>query len=322
MKLTLGTYTKHSSKGIYQIELNTDTKKLENLTLLHEIQNATYLDIAGNRLFAIVKDGGSGLRMYEDGVVINQVTHEETPPCFVSSVPAKEIVMTANYHGGHIDLYSTQEHKLRHLQRITYPEGSHAHIIQFVPRFNEVIVCDLGLDKVLAYSINDLQLVLRGTFSAISKQGPRHFVVHPVLPIIYVMTELSCEVLVLSRNEGVFELIQTISTLPEGEDQIKSGSAIRISPDGKFLYVSNRGHDSITVFEIKTDGKLIFTQNISSFGKNPRDFNLSPDGRFVVVANLSSDSLTLFERDAEKGTLDLLQKDVYAPEATCVLFNQ
>jgi len=321
MKLTLGTYTKHNSKGIYQIELNADTKQLENLSLLHEIQNATYLDIAGNRLYAIVKDGGSGLRMYEEGVVVNQVTHEETPPCFVSSVPSKEIVMTANYHGGHIDLYSTQEHKLRHLQRITYPVGSHAHCIQFIPQFNEVIVCDLGLDKVLSYSINDLQLVLKETFYTLAKQGPRHFVAHPALPIIYVMTEFSCEVLVLTRNEGVFELIQTISTLPEGEDQIKSGSAIRISPDRKFLYVSNRGHDSITVFAIKTDGKLIFIQNISSYGKNPRDFNLSPEGRFVVVANLASDSLSLFERDEGNGMLTLLQKDVYAPEATCVLFD-
>ncbi|MGB7595413.1 MAG: lactonase family protein [Erysipelotrichaceae bacterium] len=322
MKLTLGTYTKHSSKGIYQINLNTDTKRLEKLTLLAEIQNATYIAVDRNRLYAIVKDGGSGLRMYEDGRIVNQVTHEETPSCFVSCVPAKEIVMTANYHGGHIDLYSTQERKLRHLQRITYPEGSHAHCIEYVPRFNEVIVCDLGLDKVLAYSINDLQLVLKDTFYALPKQGPRHFTVHPVLPIIYVMTELSCEVLVLKRSEGAFELIQTLSTLPEGEDQIKSGSAIRISPDGKFLYVSNRGHDSITAFEIKTEGKLSFIQNISTFGKNPRDFNLSPDGRFVVVANLSSDSLTLFERDMEKGTITLLEKDVQAPEVTCILFDQ
>jgi 6-phosphogluconolactonase len=322
MKLILGTYTKSSSKGIYQIELNVETKQLENLTLQHEIQNATYIDIAGNRLYAVVKDGGSGLRMYEDNKVVNQVTHEETPPCFVSCVPAKEIVMTANYHGGHVDLYSTLEHKLRHLQRITYPEGSHAHCIQFIPRFNEVIVCDLGLDKVLAYSIIDLKLVLRETFYTLLKQGPRHFVSHPMQPILYVLTELSCEVLVLAKNEGFFELIQTIGTLPEGEDQIKSGSAIRISPDGKFLYTSNRGHDSITVFQIHTDGKLKFIQNISSFGKNPRDFNLSPDGRFVVVANLLSDSLSLFDRDEEKGTLTLLQKDVYAPETACVLFEQ
>ena len=322
MKLTLGTYTKHSSKGIYQIDLNTDTKRLENLTLLLEIQNATYIDIAGNRLYAVIKEGGSGLRMYENGSIVNQVTHEETPPSFVSCFPAKEIVMSANYHGGHVDLYSTQEHQLRHLQRISYAEGSHAHCIMYVPRFDQVIVCDLGLDKVLAYSIHDLKLVLRQTFHTLPQQGPRHFVVHPALPVLYVMTELSCEVLVLSKNEDAFELIQTIGTLPEGENQIKSGAAIRISPDGKFLYVSNRGHDSITVFEIRPSGKLIFIQNIPSFGKNPRDFNLSPDGRFVVAANLLSDSLTLYERDEDTGMLSLVQKDVYAPETTCVLFSQ
>jgi 6-phosphogluconolactonase len=322
MKLTLGTYTKQSSKGIYQIDLNTETKRLENLTLLTEIQNATYIERSGNRLFAVVKDGGSGLRMYENGKIVNQVTHEETPPCYVSSVPSKEIVMTANYHGGHIDLYSTQENQLRHLQRVKYAEGSHAHCIAYVPRFDEVIVCDLGLDKVLVYTLIDLQLILRHTFYTLAKQGPRHFVVHPDLPILYVMTELSCEVLVLVKTVETFELIQTIATLPEGEDSVKSGAAIRISPDGKFLYVSNRGHDSITVFEIQTDGKLSFIQNIPTFGKHPRDFNLSPDGRYVVVANLLSDSLTLFERDGENGLLKLVQKDVYAPEATCIVFNQ
>jgi 6-phosphogluconolactonase len=322
MKLTLGTYTKHSSQGIYQIDLNVDTKRLEGLTLLTEIQSATYIDIAGNRLYAIVKEGGCGLRMYEDGSIVDQVTGEATPPCFVSSILSKEIVMTANYHGGHVDVYSTMDHRLRHLQRINYPDGSHAHCILYVPCFDEVIVCDLGLDKVLAYSLVDLQLVLRETFDTLPKQGPRHIVAHPILPILYILTELSCEVLVLTKNEGCFELIQTIGTLPAGEDQIKSGAAIRISPDGKFLYASNRGHDSITVFAIHSDGRLIFFQNISSYGKNPRDFNLSPDGRFVVVANLSSDSLTLFERDEEKGILALLHKDVYAPETSCVLFTQ
>lgn len=321
MKLTLGTYTKRISKGIYQIDLNTDSKSLENLTLLTEIQNATYIDIKGNRLFAIVKDGGSGLRMYENGNMVSQVSHEETPPCFVSSVSAKEIVFSANYHGGHVDLYSTLDHQLKHLQRIRYPEGSHAHCIVYIPRFDEVVVCDLGLDKVLTYSIIDLQLVLKHTFFALPKQGPRHFIVHPTQPIFYVITELSSEVLVLKRHDDSFELIQTIGTLPEGEDKIKSGAAIRISKDGKFLYVSNRGHDSITAFSVQVDGKLKTIQNIPTYGKHPRDFDLSSDERFLVVANLMSDNLTLFERDEEKGTLKLLQKDVFAPETSCVHFN-
>lgn len=320
MKITLGTYTKRSSQGIYTIELNEQEKRLENLALLHPIQNSTYLEYDRNRLYAVLKDGQCGLRMYQDGVIVNQVTQENTPPCFVNAIPEKQLVMSANYHAGHIDLYSTKQNRLEHLQRITYDEGSHAHMIKYEPRFDEVYVCDLGLDKVLTYAIQADRLVLKHSFNTQPKQGPRHFIVHPTLPIIYVLTELSSEVLVFIRHDDHLERIQTLGALPLNEDQIKWGAAIRISADGKFLYVSNRGHDSITVFSIRDDGTLETTQNISTYGKHPRDFNLSPDGRFVVVAHLDSDSLTLFERDDASGHLSLLQKDVFAPESVCVVF--
>lgn len=322
MKLTLGTYTKRISQGIYTIELNEDNKMLENLVLLTEIQHPTYLDIQGNRLYTVVKDKASGLRMYEDMKFINQITQEETPPCYVSSISESGMVFSANYHEGHIDLYSTQEDKLNHLQRITYPEGSHAHCIAYAQSFNEVYVCDLGLNKVLTYTLINQRLILKHTFNTLPKQGPRHFVIHPILPILYVFAELSSEVLVLRRYDDHFQQIQVIDTLPIGENLFRSGAAIRISKDGKFLYVSNRGHDSLTVFKVQTDASLEMIQNIPTYGKHPRDFNLSPDDRFLVVANLMSDNLSLFERDQESGLLKLLQDNVFAPEVTCVVFSE
>jgi 6-phosphogluconolactonase len=111
-------------------------------------------------------------------------------------------------------------------------------------------------------------------------------------------------------------------TLPEGEDNIKWASAIRISKDGMFLYTGQRGHDSISVFRIDEKGKLKRIQTISSFGKHPRDFALSPDNRFLVCANLDSDNLTLYERNGETGMLTLVQKDVFAPETVCVVFDK
>jgi 6-phosphogluconolactonase len=321
MILTLGSYTKRISQGIYTIELNTSEKILENLVLQHVIQDPTYLDITGKRLFSAMRDVEGGLRMYENDVFVNQINKEETPPCYVCAVPEEEIVLTANYHGGHVDVYSTSGQILSHLQRITYEEGSHAHCIAYAPRFKEVYVCDLGLDRVLTYTFVVDRLLLKHTFSTRLKQGPRHFVIHPTLPCLYVITELSSEVLVLKRYEDHLELIQTISTLPLGEEQIKSAAAIRISQDGRFLYVSNRGHDSITGFEVQSDARLALIQNIPTYGKHPRDFNLSLDGKYLVVANLNSDNLTLFERDPKNGLLTLLQKDIFAPEPTCVFFN-
>ena len=322
MILTLGSYTRRISQGIYTIELNTKEKKLENLTLQHAIQDPTYLDIADQLLFTSMREDQSGLRMYDNDTIVNQVIKENSPPCFVCYVPSKQIILTANYHNGHIDIYSTSKHMLSHLQRVTYKEGSHAHSVAYEPRFEEVYVCDLGLDKVLTYAIIEDQLVLKHIFNTLPKQGPRHFVVHPNLPFIYVITELSSEVLVLKRHADRFELIQTIATLPIGEEQIKSAAAIRISQDGRFLYVSNRGHDSISGFEVQSDAKLTMIQNIPTFGNHPRDFNLSLDGKYLVVVNLHSDNLSLFERNPINGELRLLQKDVFAPEPSCIVFNK
>jgi 6-phosphogluconolactonase len=322
MKLTIGTYTKRISQGIYTIELNEEKGMLENPELLHEIQNATYLDKQGKFLFTVVKNGKSGLRMYEDLRMVDEITSEDHPPCFVSANPAKEIVFSANYHEGHVDLYSTKRDRLIHLQRIVYATGSHAHCISYLPRFNEVVVCDLGLDRISTYSLIENRLTLKHIFDTQPKQGPRHFVAHPTLPILYVLAELSSEVVVLKRYEDRLELLQTISTLPIGEDQIKSAAAIRISDDGRYLYVSNRGHDSLTAFKIPENGTLVTIQNVPTYGKNPRDFNLSPDGKYIVVGNLDSDMLTLYKRDIDEGKLTLLQKNVFMPEPACIVFDK
>ncbi len=321
MKITLGTYTKRISKGIYTIELNSGKKTLENLTLLTEIQSASYIKSEGNRLYAVVKDCSGGLRMYENSRMVSQITQEETPPCYISTVENGKFVFTANYHGGHIDMYSACDDSLTHLQRINYPIGSHAHCIVYVKQFDEVIVCDLGLDRVLAYSIVGNQLNLKYEFNTLPQQGPRHFVSHPTFPVMYVFTELTSEVLVLKHIDTGLELIQTIETLPANENQVKSGAAIRISKDGKFLYTSNRGHDSLTVFKVNDSAKLETIQNISTDGSHPRDFDLSFDGCFVVVANMMSDNLTLFQRSEDTGRLTLLQKNIFAPEVTCVCFD-
>jgi len=163
---------------------------------------------------------------------------------------------------------------------------------------------------------------LKYSYEVTQGKGPRHFVAHPRLLILYVLTELSSEVLVLHHEDSGLRSIQSILTLPEGEDDIKWASAIRISKDGMFLFTGQRGHDSISVFKIDEKGKLERIQTIPTFGKHPRDFALSPDNRFLVCANLDSDNLTLYERNGETGLLTMVQKDVFAPETVCVVFEE
>ncbi len=136
------------------------------------------------------------------------------------------------------------------------------------------------------------------------------------------MTELSNEVIVLKYNaeQGTFEELQYISTLPEDFTENSQGSAIHLSSDGKFVYAGNRGHNSIAVFRVNDDHTVDFVEWTDTEGDWPRDFVLDPSEQFIVASNQETGTLVLFERDQEKGTLTLLQKDVKAPEAVCLKF--
>lgn len=169
------------------------------------------------------------------------------------------------------------------------------------------------------------KLNLVTTFTAEPGTGPRHLVFHPNGQFAYLFGELDSTVRVLSYNKetGAFEELQKISTLPEEFDGENGGAAIRISNDSKFLYASNRGHNSIAVFAVFEDGSHIQNkQIISTEGDFPRDFALDPSNNFVVCANQNTDNLTLYRRHPETGLLELLKKDVYAPECVCVYFDR
>ena len=321
MKIHLGTYTKKESKGIYSIDLVEN--QLINLNLEMLVDNPTYLARLNNDTFSVVKDGTKGgVAYYKDNNLINQVVEEGAPPCYVSYDLDRNLVFSANYHGGRVNTYKITKNGLVDHQKLVFDVGSKAHYIEYNELLDLVLVCDLGLDRVyfFEYGEND-QLVLKYQFNASEKSGPRHIVVHPTKPLVYVFTELSSEILVLEVNNGV-KLVSKVNCLPEGIEGPKWGAAIRISNDAKYIYVSNRGHDSISVFKVSEDGcNLSLIQNIPTEGVQPRDFNISPCGMLCVVANHDTDNLTLFARCVETGVLSLLQKDVYAPESVCVVFD-
>jgi 6-phosphogluconolactonase len=320
MKITIGTYTKKESMGVYTIELH---DKLWNINMIHEINDPTYLVKMKDTLFTVVKDGEKGgIAAFRASKWVDQFTEEGSPPCYVSVINERNVVMSANYHKGCIDVFTFDE-KLHHIQKIEFEKGSKAHYIQYDARYNLVFVCDLGLDAVYAYTLGkDHKLSFLHHYRCEKGSGPRHLVVHPEEPYIYVLTELSSELLVLKLDKNGFELMSKKSLLPEGEDQKKWGAAIRITKDGNFIYASNRGHDSISVFETMEYGRFVkMIQNVSSEGVQPRDFNLNSHDDYLVVGNMESNTLTLFTRDKLSGKLRLAQKDVYVPEPTCIIFD-
>lgn len=320
MKVYLGTYTKKESQGIYTVDIH--DQNIDSVQLFTSIDSPTYLCHVDASMFSVVKEGDQGGIAYlKSGKLVNQVVEVGAPPCYVSYDEHNQLIYSSNYHGGRINTYALSDDTMHDVQKIHFGEGSKAHYIKYHPQLNRVVVCDLGKDQVHFFEVKpDKQLDLKHTYQTPTGSGPRHAVNHPTQGIVYVFSELSSEIYVLRYEADEVNLIQRVSALPEGDHDKKWGAAIRMSRDGRFVYVSNRGHDSMGVFEVNDDYSLSMIQNISCYGVQPRDFNLSLDDSLCLVANHDTNNLTLFARDEKSGRLSLLQKDVWAPEAVCVEF--
>ncbi|AMC94290.1 hypothetical protein AOC36_09995 [Erysipelothrix larvae] len=318
-KVFIGTYTKKDSKGIYTADFDSNTGTLGNLSLLVETNNPTYLDThkPTNRLFSVADvNGQGGIHVFDLNTTpptqVATYAQDGNPPCYVHYDEATDTTFDANYHMGLVHAYE----KGLLDKTLHYGEGSHAHYVRTHPHTKDLYVCDLGLDMVHKYRLlNEIS-----TYITPKGFGPRHIAFHPTQPVIYVFGELSSEIIVLKDDEFEFTHIQTLSTLPASQQDVKSGAAIRISDDGRFVYASNRGHDSISVFEVNDDASLTMIQNITAGGKHPRDFDITPDQGYLLVANKDTDNISVLKRDKESGLLEVVSTDFNAPEAVCVHF--
>lgn len=337
-KVLLGTYTRRESQGIYTIQLDTDKEMLSELTLVAQTDSPTYLAKSkSENLYAVTSmDGQGGAAAFTSSYqFMNAVTEEGAPLCYVAVDEERQLLYGANYHKGEITVSRIlADGSLEALSSLyhTEPTGphknqdhAHVHYTDLTPD-GRLVVCDLGTDRVYTYDVeSDGTLTLANVWKGEDGMGPRHLVFHQNKKTAYLFGELDSTVRVLSYNaeDGSFDERQKISTLPEDYTGENGGAAIRLSNDGRFLYASNRGHDSIAVFAVSEDGTaLTTTQIISSEGNFPRDFALDPSNKFVVCANQNTDNLTLYLRDPETGKLTLRQKNIYAPECVCVYFDR
>lgn len=336
-RILLGTYTRGESKGIYSAQLDTQEKKLSDLTLEAAEVSPTYLAQSQTKnLYNVTSvDDKGGIAAYDSSFnFLNAVTEEGAPLCYVAVDNQRQLVYGANYHKGEVNVYQIlADGSLKASDAVYHDEPTgphenqdhaHAHYANLTPD-NRLAVCDLGTDCVYTYDVSaDGKLTETAVFQAPAGTGPRHLVFHPNEKYAYLFGELDSTVTVLTYDAatGQFTRDNKLSTIPEDYHDFNGGAAIRITSDGKFLYVSNRGHNSLTVFAVKDNGKNLETiQNISTEGDFPRDFNLDPTEKFIVCGHQKSDNLTLFERNEQTGELTLISKDFYAPECVCVLFG-
>lgn len=333
MAVYFGTYTKRESKGIYKAQFNSETGQLSNLELVAEEPNPTYLafDKAG-RLYSVGAENEQGgiVAFDTDFGLLNHVVSEGAPHCYVAVDDERNLVYAANYHKGQVLVYKRLENGSLELTDIAQHQGSgphenqasaHVHFSDLTPdKF--LVTCDLGADQAVTYKVSDQGKVEKlATYQAAAGSGPRHIVFHPVAKIAYLICELNSTIEVLIYDGwGEFEHLQTISTLPQDHTGFNGTAAIRITKDGKFVYGSNRGNDSIAVYKTLGDASLELVQIVSTNGKTPRDFTLSPDEKHLIAVHQDSDNATVFSRDTETGRLTALSHDFYLPEAVCVTF--
>ncbi len=348
----IGTYTngKSPSKGIYRAAFNSDTGELGVPELAAEMGSPSFLAVAPSKqfLFAVGEAGGDGekgvaafkLELPGGGLtLINAVSAVGQGPCHINTDRTGSMAGIANYGSGSAVSYKigadgalSQASFLQHAGSSVNPRrqaGPHAHSLNFSPDNRFAYVCDLGLDQVLIYKADPETGALTPNEPAFTRTpaggGPRHLAFHPNGKFVFVNNEItmSATVFALNQETGALTEVETVSTLPEGEgpgDGLSTAEVVA-HPNGKFVYVSNRGHDTIAVFACDAEtGKLKLIQNASAEGETPRNFNLDPSGRWMLVGHQKSNSVAVLKVDTETGKLSFTgqKREVGAP--VCLRF--
>jgi len=340
----IGTYTKNKSKGIYRINFNITSGNIEKSNLAYKIENPTYLAIDKDRhiIYSTCKiDEKSGVSSFkywqeEDKLhLINCTLSEEKPPCHISISNKKQVLISSNYHENKMLVYNTLDGLILNSPildshsgcstNISRQEKPHIHCSMFTADEKYILSIDLGIDKIILSTLEDNKLVQKNdlSYSFPAGTGPRHITYSKVNPFYYVLSELTSEIFVFkynSKSEIPFENIQTLSSLPKNYTGEKSGAAVRVHKNNKFLYTSDRGNNSLSLFFInQDDGKLKYIDTFSCNGNSPRDFQLDPTGNFLLCANESSDNISIFSINKKTGILTFIKSE-NIPTPTCIEF--
>ncbi|MDG2122427.1 MAG: lactonase family protein, partial [Verrucomicrobiales bacterium] len=328
----IGSYTSEGgSEGIYRAEFDAESGKIGVAELAAEMVSPSFLEISPTKktLYAVSEAGSrQGVWAYsidpESGALslLNVKSTGGDAPCHVAVDPTGRTVVAANYTGGSVRSFPAVEDGrlggpgsfFQHEGSSVNParqRGPHGHSVNFSPDGRFVFAADLGLDEIKVYRADhgSGEMVGHdpGSVKVAPGAGPRHFVFHPSGRFAYVINEMHMTVTAFSYDaeRGRLEEIETVSTVPGGK-AVKGGSTaeIRVHPSGKFLYGSNRGHDTIAVYQIDAEsGRLSLVENEGEGIRTPRNFNLDPSGRWCLVANQSGGSVAVFSVDQETGEL-------------------
>ena len=329
-KILFGTYTNQTSKGIYQAFLDPENKSVSPAELIYQIGSPTYLAVDQKHRFIFAVDrrdnqGGVSVIDFQTNQLIDTYLTEGSSPAYLAFDDKRKLLYSANYHKGLVEVFKVDQDGQLTLADSFQNNGSgpreeqqssHMHYANLTPDYKLVTV-DLGTDQVIIFDVDDDgHLTKYSEFKTEDGFGPRHIRFSPDGKKAYLLGELSGKLSVLNYQDGKLELIKTLPTIPESWTEYNGAAALRVTKDHKFIYASNRGHNSIAIFSTEND--LTFIDWAMTEGDFPRDFNLSKDDDFLIVANQKTDNASLFERDKNTGKLNLILSNYQIPESVNV----
>jgi 6-phosphogluconolactonase len=342
----VGTYTTKGSEGIYIYQMDPSSGALKPIGKATGIDNPSFLTVHTNQRYlyainevhqpegavsAFARDAKTGAL-----TLLNTQPSHGTSPCHVCVDQTGHVAIVANYSSGSVAAYPIQEDGtlgeasdvIQHHGSSIHPQrqsGPHAHSTTIDPGNRYAFVADLGLDKIMIYQLD----VDAGKLKPNPKMpwtkvkagaGPRHFAFHPQGPFAYVIDELDSTITAFEYQAawGTLEIQQIVSTLPVDFQGQNTCADVHITPDGKFLYGSNRGHDSIVIYKINENGTLTHVGHEPTQGRNPRNFALDPSGTYLFAANQDTDTIVTFRIDQQTGKLAPTGHVTEVPTPVCV----
>jgi 6-phosphogluconolactonase len=343
--LLIGTYSSQGApNGIHVYRFDTVSGNFQVAQPVTELSNASFLTISQDKknVYAISEASGGGINAFDFNAstgalkFLNKVPAQG--PAYVSVNRNKTIVLAANYGGGSLTAVrvnadgSLAEDKVQTIQH----EGSsvvkqrqdkpHVHSAVWSPDNKYILTPDLGTDKVYQYMPGDAnnQILKPQTQAFVAVEaggGPRHLSFHPNGKWAYLVLELKAAVMVFGYNKGRLKSRQTASMTNVDFKGAVSGADIHVSPDGKFLYASNRGDaNEIAIFSIGKKGEIKLLGTQSTLGKTPRNFAIDPSGNFLLVGNQNTDEIVIFKRNKQNGLLTAIEKRIAISKPVCLQF--
>jgi len=346
--LYVGTYSMHGSEGIYALRFDHETGALVRAGVIAGVENPSFLALHpdGGWLYS-VSEGHQGAvaaialnAERSSGSVVSRQSTLGSAPCHLAVDPSGQWLVAANYGSGTVALHpinsdgslSPASNLAEHSgsgPRADRQEGPHAHSATFDPLGRFVIAADLGIDRLMVYALDRQNGKLvscdRAATTVAPGSGPRHFVFHPSGEYAYLINELANTVVAYrcDADAGVLNPLQTLSTLPPDFIGESYCADIHAHPSGRFVYGSNRGHDSLAVFRIDSATGLMEAEgHISTGGRTPRNFAVTADGRWLLAANQDADNIVVFRLSDGGGRLEQVGEIADIPAPVCLVFSR